>query len=292
MRCYIRLRLSPQARYTGQRGVNCLFCKRAFGDASLKINPGSLTLFCVIMCLQGNQGAYCILVMITVNKEFLYLREFCINAPLRRFMQWDSFLQILTGTFYVSYREEFSDEWEKGIPNKLSFKAIPVGTHASTDEYERYSEMCKEVDAFNKVPASCWTTNHAKNNLMWESYSPMGVCIESTPEDIMLSLDTTEFDIIASRIRYKYSLVSYEECIFSKSPAYKNEREFRFYFKPKDNYMKDGCKKGITLNVCPETMIHRVYFSPFIRKEAAVLQKALIENSFDYMRDKISIIEL
>lgn len=231
-------------------------------------------------------------VMITDLKEFLYLREFCINAPLRRFMQWDSFLQILTGIFYISYREEFSDRWEKGVPNKLRFKALPVGAHASAEEFERYSEMCREVDAFNKVPTSCWTTNHARDYLMWKTYSPMGVCIESSPADIMLSLDTTEYDIIASRIRYKYNLASYEECIFSKSPAYKNEREMRFYFSPKNKKMKDGCKKGITLNVCPEMMIHKVHFSPFIRKEAAILQKALIENSFNFMRNKISIIEL
>lgn len=226
--------------------------------------------------------------------EYMFLNEFDIDMPIRRFVGMDSFLQILDGKFYASFRGEFFDKWEKGIPAKMWFKAVPVGTQVSQAEYEQYSEMCKEVDCFKIVPTSCWTLNSANDYLMWKTYtqSNLGVCIESSPADVMLSLGTEGYDIIASEIRYVMNLCSFEECIFSKSSAYENEKEFRFFFRPKDNDMQYECKKGIIMDVCPETMIHRVYFSPFIRKEAAVLQKALIENSFDYMRDKISIIEL
>ena len=208
-------------------------------------------------------------------------------------MDLDKFLSMLvTNKLYVARKENFSniDNQECSLPLKRLFAIQCVGDNVTTHDISSRSRFCKnlfeEYKESKKLLTSCWSLRETDNYLMWKSYtSGIAVCIKTTIEQFIESIQTNDYQVICGKIEYGgYRSNNIEDLLFSKRPYYSNEEEFRFYFYREGNgYDSDH----IFLPISIENMIYEVVLSPFILPTSADYIIRILEDEHKYLKGKI-----
>lgn len=248
---------------------------------------------------------------------FFYDDSLNLDMPICRYMDFDKFLNILNGEFYVPQKVLFEDISDQGI---ISFrKKIVVGRISTPDDTPEMVEKNKEIkeqqrkkiqkkaediDRSKHFLTSCWQQGSEEDYLMWKSYtSRVGVRIETSIMDFLSSIDFVSEGVIPIVASIRYNGLQMQESIennvFSKENAFRSEREIRFYFLPFDpESFKDipsdvnsiahliieksvngetPEKKSQYFKLDNLDFIHNITLSPFINTKAQKQLKTLLE---------------
>lgn len=186
-------------------------------------------------------------------KSNIYLlnQEITVDTKICRYMDFDVFLQFLSGKLFVPRRRIFIDAREGGkMPLKYKFALRVVGENIQESDnintvnqnvIDKYIENIRQSGF---LLTSCWTFDDGEDYLMWKSYtSRVGVCVKTTVGKLLDSIaydynkgeDTEHFFPICSNIYYRnlYHPSDYLESLFTKDEYYASEKEIRIYFVPK-----------------------------------------------------------
>ena len=175
------------------------------------------------------------------------------DTKICRYIDFDVFLQILHGKFYIPRKQTFIDSRENGkIPNKCIF-----GFRIAN----RYEEDCKTdivqdersiyINNLMKsrlLLTSCWKIDDGEDYLMWKSYTTkMGVCVQTTIDKLMEAIDYDSMNMLPICSPMFYAPLNYHEgfmeSMFKKESFYHSENEVRFYFVPKGKWSTEDIKK-------------------------------------------------
>lgn len=193
-------------------------------------------------------------------KSNIYLlnQEITVDTKICRYMDFDAFLQFLSGKLFVPRRRIFIDAREGGkMPLKYKFALRAVGDNIQ-ESYNIDSVNRKVIDNYIEnircsgfLFTSCWAFDDGEDYLMWKSYtSRVGVCVKTTVGKLLDSIvydynkgeDTEHFFPICSNIYYRnlYHPSDYLESLFTKDEYYASEKEIRIYFVPKGKILDNA----------------------------------------------------
>lgn len=190
-------------------------------------------------------------------KKTTYLFNHIINPDTKicRYIDFDLFLQILDGKFYVPRKLTFMDLRESGkIPMRIRFAFNGVGEN-SVRTKEILENCQEETDQYimnlrqsRLLLTSCWTIDNGEDYLMWKSYTNrVGVCIHTTIDKLMeaIDFDKDHYIPICSPMFYDIPNTNetFLESIMKKDTYYQSESEIRFYFVPKGNITNEELVK-------------------------------------------------
>lgn len=182
-------------------------------------------------------------------KKITYLLNHIITPETKicRYIDFDLFLQILEGKFYVPRKLTFLDLRESGkIPIKMRFAYNAVGENCVgtkeiiNDSQEKIDQYVKNLKQSRFLLTSCWTIDNGEDYLMWKSYTNrVGVCMHTTIDKLMDAIDfgKEKYVPICSPMFYDIPNTneSFLESIMKKDIYYLSESEIRFYFVPIGN---------------------------------------------------------
>lgn len=182
---------------------------------------------------------------IITKTPYLFNHVISPNTEICRYMEFDMFLQIMEGKFYVPRKLTFLDLQESGkLPMKIRFAFNGVGNNSS-EIGENIKIRQNEVDQYVRnliqskfLLTSCWSIYNGENYLMWKSYTgKIGICVRTTIDKLMNSInyEKEENVPICSLMFYNSPNTneSFLESIMKKDTSYQSENEVRFYFVPK-----------------------------------------------------------
>ena len=218
----------------------------------------------------------------------LYVGTDLENITICQYIPLDYFInQLISGKYYVRRKDLFDDVNERTLP--VNFLFVPTEVNVShiinsrilydrqQDKYNKYKEL-------SKVFVSSWTMDVLSNHFMWKTYaSTYGVCIFSSIENFIASFDSilvNNYDVHVSAVNYRnYNYTdTAEESLFIKKPLYRNEKEIRFIFAPKE--FDEKSKDNILLPYKYSVMIDKVVLSPFWSYNTARFLKTCFEVNF------------
>lgn len=196
------------------------------------------------------------------------------DTPIKQYMDLDYLLQMLeTNQYYVSRKYTFEDALEGDFPTNRVFPVTAVGENIPPQPKQDI-DVClnvwKSIQKNRIVPTSCWTHNMEDRMVMWKNYTPkFGACIKSTVNKVVASIENNDYDIWCGKITYDgyYAQKELVANLFSKTKAYSEEEECRFYFfeYKQPNYTLPYIK----IDINPSVMIDEIILSPFIDSRAA-----------------------
>ena len=156
-------------------------------------------------------------------------------------MDFDYFLQILEGHFYIPRKQRFFDLRESGeIPQHLRFVpgivsgGVTEPKEILTKRQEDRNKYVEDLVVSKYLLTSCWTIDNGEDYLMWKGYTnKIGVCICTTIGQLIAAINWGEGDYITVCSNMKYERIfthdDFGESMFNKEPYYKSENEVRFY---------------------------------------------------------------
>lgn len=223
------------------------------------------------------------------------------NTPIFRYLDIDSFLQILNGEFYVSKKRQFVDKVDAG--KNILFKEIGTNFLRNVEDENAIPRKPFSMTDFldflhtsQEYLTSCWTKNE-DDFLMWSAYtqSNCGVCLQSTINNVVASFTSVEnYSIWCSPMYYDgfINIGTLEEILFRKQHMYINENEVRFYFLSTalGESMDHGAGKrvfGANLKVKPDVMIDKVILSPKMRGNSSGVLSQLLEEKYPFLKDRV-----
>ena len=176
------------------------------------------------------------------EKRFIINNIINRDTKICRYMNFDSFLIMLEGKFYVSRKQKFFDHRESGkIPIKHHFVFSAVSEYIA--EKDNIVTKRQEIRFINNLAksrfllTSCWTINNGENYLMWKGYTEkIGVCVCTTIGKLIDSIDYEKLNYIPICSPMFYERINMQEdflqSTFTKELFYESEKEIRFYFVP------------------------------------------------------------
>lgn len=236
-----------------------------------------------------------------INKS---VKGFNNDTKIYRYMDFDSFLQILDRKLYVSAKKQFSDCYDAGtkVPLKDIFKNF-VKVCGDKEVAQKNYTSIELMEMFKKSQnylASCWTFNK-DDILMWQAYTHgnCGICIESSVGNVIAALDSNAMKpylICCSPMYYDgySSLQDVGGILFQKQNQYKGENEARFYFLngiSKDKSANSD-KDYAVFDIDSDVLIEKVLLSPFMRGNSAHVLKCKLEECNPYLKGRIDKSEI
>lgn len=236
------------------------------------------------------------------QETYFYLNK-CIesNVSIYRYLDIDSFLQILNGDFFVSKKRRFADGYDAGT--KVPFKEIAtnflrvVGDDIAIPQKPfNLEQVLGVLQDSQEYLVSCWTKNE-DDFLMWNAYtqSSCSVCLQSTISNFVASLTSIDdYSILCSPMFYDgfTNIGELEDVLFRKQRMYMNENEIRFYFLDtvlgtpiKYNLGKEAF--GTILKVKADVMIDKLILSPKMRGNSADILIQLLEEKYPFLNSKV-----
>lgn len=262
------------------------------------------------------------------NKEFIeptknyYLLNQLLspNTKICRYMDFDAFIQLIEGTFYVPRKIKFLDCRESGkIPLRLRFAFS--GADKKNENREEVNEDQNRINQYvnhlylsRRLLTSCWMIDCGENYLMWKSYTnKVGVCVRTTIDKLMKAIDFNgnKYLPICSPMLYDNinTEESFLESVLKKEVYYQSEKEIRFYFVPNngisleelinmsdedvDEFLKKSVEKEEKLYYkapnayklfqtfnIKSECIDSVIFSPFIIKESFPIFQEILHKQY------------
>lgn len=200
--------------------------------------------------------------------ENIYIQDLALlDAPISKYMSFDSFVEVLKGNFSVCNRTTFDDKEEHGEYNDRRFyffHFFPVvkGLKPSEKDWERWRWENEQRIISKYVYASSWTYKTYEDYLMWRIYASrgIGIRINTTVKDFLCSLKLENCRLVCAKVKYKNTAKQTAfDRLFLKNKEYDSEKEIRFCILPNEI---DVNQKRIIVHVDP-TFIKSVTLSPF-----------------------------
>lgn len=218
--------------------------------------------------------------------KYCFVRpEINIDEPICQYLDLDYLLNLLsTSKYFVRCKNCFPDKNEILPPLKSMFPVYQADSKPDKCILERdmknFSDKLEACKERGSLPASCWTVRDRESMLMWTSYTTkLGVCIKSTVRRFVTAIDYSGYELMYGLMSYHgYSFYQDSE-LFSKDPAFADEKELRFYFVPKES--ADMPKDNVFLPVRPFELIDEIILSPFITPKAASELSAMLKEKYD-----------
>lgn len=229
------------------------------------------------------------------NKFYYYYEEFPTgikewdgNKAIFQYMNLEYFLTLLfSKKYFINAKKNFDDKNEARLPiTPLSFGFTVVGAPISKEQiakdFNKIDKAREEYSSLGYWPTSCWTHHEKESILMWNAYTyHFGIRIMTNINRFLDNLNYDGFDVYCGFMHYNgYSTYKkLEHNMFSKERMYADEREFRFYFEPKNEDIANRIKEDshICLDISNlKDFIEEVNLSPYIKKNYAL--KQLIED--------------
>lgn len=206
-----------------------------------------------------------------MDSEYIFItpKEMNFDTPICQYMDLDYLIGLLENKrYFVRARQEFEDVHERSWISPLSFAVHDAHSEVTRSQIEDDLTVVKEqTDIFNASKTlftSCWSLDTSDRFLMWKAYtSKFGVRISSTIRKVARAIDSDKYQMICGKIEYNGHQFGSDNVIFCKDRQFKDEKEFRFYYSPK-NTENSQKKDSLRLPVSPEIMIDSVILSPFI----------------------------
>lgn len=174
------------------------------------------------------------------------------DIPICRYMNFDAFLNILEGKYWVQRREFFKDAKEKGeIPLAKRMVLRYVGENAPSPNTQLIKAESEEKELkyqllkrSKHLLTSCWALDNGEDYLMWKSYTDKcGVCIRTTIGELLEAIKFKDdgYVIICSPMFYEGVQIkdSITSMIMSKERFYSSENEIRFYFLKNNHFLHE-----------------------------------------------------
>lgn len=200
--------------------------------------------------------------------ENIYIQDLALlEAPISKYMSFDSFIEVFKGKFSISNRTTFDDKSEHGEYSNRRFyffHFFPVvkGLKPSEKDWERWRWEDEQRVVSKYVYTSSWTYKAYEDYLMWRVYASrgIGVRINTTVKDFLASLKLENCKLFCAKVCYKNTAKQTTfDRLFLKNKEYDSEMEMRFCIVPdKENVEKNR----ILVNVNPD-FIKSVTLSPF-----------------------------
>ena len=221
----------------------------------------------------------------TSDKYSFVRPEISLSETICQYMDLDYLLLMLsTGKYFVRYKGGFSDKDEATLPIK---DVLPIHQANQKPDKERLEQDMRRFEdklaaykELRSVPTSCWTLRNSESSLMWSAYtSKIGVCIKSTVASFISAVDYTGYELFYGLMSYHgFSFYRDDEC-FSKSRAFADEKELRFYFL--SDKEPDTTGNGVSFTVKPCELIKEVILSPRIAPKAAAELCEMMRKRYD-----------
>lgn len=264
----------------------------------------------------------------TKKKLYFFNQIVTPETAICRYMDFDSFLQLLDGKFHVPRRQNFLDLRESGrlpsffyfVPSTISGSNMKLPEDSVKKNQKERNRYVENLVRSRFLFTSCWMIDGGEDFLMWKSYtSKIGVCVRTTVEKLLnaIDYDKKKYIPICSPVFYDKSCTqdAFVESILKKEPYYQSENEIRFYFVPINNYTKEGLetmdnndienllkeaikteeelyKKNhndiIIFDITPD-FIDSIVLSPFIKSQSFECFVKLLKNQNDRFYDKYTI---
>lgn len=200
--------------------------------------------------------------------ENIYIQDLALlEAPISKYMSFDSFIEVFKGKFSISNRTTFDDKNEHGEYSNRRFyffHFFPVvkGLKPLEKDWERWRWEDEQRVVSKYVYTSSWTYKAYEDYLMWRVYASrgIGVRINTMVKDFLASLKLENCKLFCAKVCYKNTAKQTTfDRLFLKNKEYDSEMEMRFCIVPdKENVEKNR----ILVNVNPD-FIKSVTLSPF-----------------------------
>ncbi len=225
-----------------------------------------------------------------VNEMFIH-PDIRLNTVIYKYIKKDHFISMMQDSqLYVANRSSFSDRREKHWKDNKKMRFLFATAFPTQEEKEYYSILSKKIDESYKLCISCWTFDkHVgcdESIMNWKCYGENTYRIETTIEDLILSIKPTGISIVLSP-------VSYEKCeydgsvynaLFKKHVSYQEEQELRMCLLSSNHHE--------ILDIDTFRLIHKIRLSPFNSLTQNMEEKMLLENKFKQLSTLIELSHL
>lgn len=212
------------------------------------------------------------------TKKILVGDESLLEKNIMRYTTFRSLDDIAQNKFFVRERKTFDDLRERGIRQKsihsdrLWFVGEPIP--------EQILQLDNKIDYSYQLFTSCWTMHEHENALMWKAFRA-DVLLHSTVKLLLDAIDTKDVKlIVCNKVSYEkehFKGVRLSNEIFEKVPAYKDERELRFYVEFENQPIGDGAFVKLA-----KPFLTGLTFSPFLKTNNVddIITKNKIPNNY------------
>ena len=252
--------------------------------------------------------------------------EIDVNCSICRYMDFDVFLSLLSGDFYVPRRLCFMDIRESGIVSKyqrFAFASYNGKSELALENQKRLEGILQNYKSSKLLFTSCWSGDIDENFLMWKSYtSRVGICVRTTIQNFLDAIEDSynKYLVICSPMAYQNTNNSniLVKNIFCKEKYYSSEKEIRFYFIPIGEEITNSMNLDINqinralsdyineeeqrlrepnyknyhiYKVNPKRLIKSVVLSPFLRTNSVInIKKILLERFNDIFTNENMVV--
>ncbi|MCM1031334.1 MAG: hypothetical protein NC410_07860 [Oscillibacter sp.] len=209
------------------------------------------------------------------------VKESILTDPIFKYQNIAFFYQLLKGEIYIPIRKEFSDLHEHGeCYNPWGDHFLPVDQEAIPADKARWAEEEAKRKSVSFWNALCFTTDPDENYFFWSTYTSkcFGIRFQTTIQKLIESIQFAGYELYIGKIEYSPNDIEprcykIEEYAFSKIKAYKDEKELRIYFLPK----QQDNPSSLLLDITPEKMIEKFWLSPFMPSYLYSFSKKFID---------------
>ena len=226
-----------------------------------------------------------------VINDILVHKEINVNDKIYKYIDIYYLIEMLDSqSLYVANRKSFTDRREQGYKENLRNKFMLRPAIVSEEDNCFYDELSKKINQAYNLCVSCWTYgHHNKSNesiLNWKCYGRNAVRIETTINCLISSIYPREKAIIIKKVNYDDEKITgtVDSAIFTKHLAYEDEKEIRLCVLSTEHHED--------LKIDNETLIKKILLSPLLSKRFNLILKYGLENSFDFLREKIELSHL
>ena len=211
-----------------------------------------------------------------INGIFIH-PDICLNSVVYKYIKREHLHEMIQNhQLYVANRKSFSDRREQHFKENLQKRFIIAPASIPSYNKNYYKTLSKKIDEAYSLCIPCWTYDKHKNCdesiLNWKCYGENTCRIETSIEDLILSIHPTDKIIVISPVSYEKN--EYDSnvfnAIFKKHISYQEEQEIRMCILSSAN--------NELLNIDTEKLIHKIRLSPLLSVEQNEKEKKQLES--------------
>lgn len=187
------------------------------------------------------------------------------NLRLCRYTREENLSDLINGKLKVFTRGTFYDKRELGeYPIPLKFY---IDGKITKENNEQATRLRQQIIDSKHLPTMCLSKwSNWDKYVLWNAYakSKTDVCIVFTLKNLVKAIANNEFDFFMSKMTYTDILKNptYDNVLFSKTPSYKEENEYRIYLQNKTDW-QFGTENHTIINVDFELLRPTIIISPY-----------------------------
>ena len=247
--------------------------------------------------------------MIAKSKE---LTEPAWNATIWRYMGLDKLIDlILSSSLFFTNSSKLTDKYEGGVPRKnleSAEKLLGDMSATSSDLDRALSDHIRKYQSYKDLTlVNCWSINPSESYALWKIYlggSKSGVALKSNVKNLKEAInkgnDSFDEDIYIGKVSYTDFIpktITRQKVITTKNPFYEFENELRLFILHERENISSGSlpydiKFGRSIKVDLDTLINKIYLSPFAGPWFEETFKNLIKKIKPSFLDKVIISDI